>query len=193
MKRGYARVSSEGQNLDRQIVKLKEVGCEIIYEDKLSGGNRYRPALERLLNEVGSGDEIWIHELSRFSRSLKDMLDLINEIKEKGASLHSISEKWLDTSEDNPSSQLLLNIFGSLAQFEREMIKMRQQEGIALAKKRGVYKGRMRKYTENNQSLLHALELYESSKKTIKQIEEITGVSKSTLYRVANQKGIKRS
>lgn len=189
--RGYIRVSTGEQNPDRQIQSLKDAGAEILYLDKLSGSTRNRPQLERMMEELEPGDEVVIHEMSRFSRSVTDTDHLVKEIRKKGASLRSLTEPWL-TADDSPQSELLMNIFSSLAQFERKMTLQRQREGIEIAKNKGVYKGRPAKLTRNNARVRVALEEFEKGERTVKEICDLYGISRASLYRVAKQEGIKR-
>lgn len=100
-----------------------------------------RPELQRMLEELEEGDIVIIHEISRLSRSTKDLLTIVEMIQRKGAGLRSMTDKWLDLSDDNPMSELLFTIFSGLAQFERKMIKQRQKEGIEIAKVKGNLKG----------------------------------------------------
>lgn len=98
-----------------------------------------------MLEELEEGDTVFIHEISRLSRSTKDLLTIVEIIQSKGAGLKSITDKWLDLSDDNPMSEILFTIFAGLAQFERKMIKQRQKEGIEIAKSEGKFKGRKTK------------------------------------------------
>lgn len=180
---GYARVSDVDQNLDRQLKALDGYGCEKIYQEKISGKNTKRPELQKMLSELVPGDVIIIVDLTRFSRSSRDLFDLVDLIKEKGASLKSIKDSWLDTSSDNPYSAFLLTVMAGVAQLERDLIKQRQAEGIAIAKEMGKYKGRLRKYTDKHPGMAHAIELALAKEKTIKEICSITKVSRSALYR----------
>jgi DNA invertase Pin-like site-specific DNA recombinase len=193
MKYGYARVSTADQNLARQLKSLKEAQCDEIFKEKLSGATTNRPELKRLLETVKEGDTIIIHSLDRISRSTKDLLSLVDELKEKGVSLKSINDSWLDTSKDNPFSDLLLTIMGGLAEYERKTIMVRQKEGIELAKKKGKYKGRVKKYTEKHKGMQHAIELYKQGNKTVKEICEITKVSRSALYREIRKRDLKQA
>jgi len=187
VKYGYARVSTLEQNLDRQIETLKEAGCQYIFEEKISGATLERAELKRLMSMLKNGDKIIIHDITRFGRSTLDLLNLIEEIKARGASLRSINESWLNTSDDNPFQALLLTILSALAQYERELIRKRQAEGIAIAKKKGVYKGRPKTFTNNNPRLLQALELKEQGM-SYKEASKRTGVSESTIYRAWKNK-----
>ena len=189
--RGYIRVSTSEQNPSRQIQSLKAEGAEILYIDKLSGSTRNRPQLEKMLEELEHGDEVLIHEMSRFSRSVVDTHTLVKEIRAKGATLRSLTEPWL-TADDSPQSELLMNIFSSLAEFERKMTLQRQREGIALAKKKGVYKGRPPKLTKNNARVRVALEEFARGERPVRQICDLYGISRASLYRIAKAEGIER-
>lgn len=190
MKKGYARVSSTDQNLARQLKALQEAGCELIYEEKISGANMERPELQKLLQELQEGDVVIIMDLTRFSRSTMDLFNLVDQLKAKGAALQSLKETWLDTRSENPISKFLLTIMAGLAQLERDQIKERQKEGIAIAKQKGVYKGRLKKYSDKHPGMQHAIELALQRDKTVKEICEITKVSRSALYRELKNMGI---
>jgi DNA invertase Pin-like site-specific DNA recombinase len=183
MIKGYIRVSSESQNEARQKESLKKEGCEAFYIDKSSGSSTNRPQLKKMLSELKKGDIIIVHDLDRLARSTVDLLQLVEEFKQQGASLRSVNDRWLDTTTENPFSELLITIFSGLAQYERKMIKQRQKEGVAIAKEQGKYKGRLKKYTKKHAGMNHAIELYKEGKYTVKEICEITKVSKSALYR----------
>lgn len=180
---GYARVSTIEQNLDRQIEALEKEGCEKIYTEKITGANTDRPQLQLMFDNLKEGDIIVIKDLTRFSRSTRDLFDLLDLVKGKKAFLISLNEKWLDTRDNNPFNQLLFTIMSGLSEYERTMIKQRQKEGIAIAKQKGKYKGRPKKYTENNPRFAHALELYETGGHSISDICKICSISESTFYR----------
>lgn len=190
--RGYIRVSTIDQNPKRQEQALKDAGADLIYMDKISGSTRNRVELERLLRDLQPNDVVLIKELSRFSRSTVDTFDLVKEIKDKGAALKSLAEPWLDTSNDSPQSQFLLTVFAGLAELERGMIKQRQKEGIAIAKRQGKYKGRPRQLTKNNTRVRVALEEFAEGKRSVREICELYGISRASLYRVAKLEGIER-
>ncbi|WP_017754962.1 recombinase family protein [Calidifontibacillus oryziterrae] len=183
MKKGYARVSTVDQNLDRQLKQLKDDGCEIIYEDKVSGATIDRPELQKMLDELKQDDVVIVTDLTRISRSSRDLFDLVDLIKGKGAFLKSLKDTWLNTTNDNPYNQFLLTVMAGVSQLERDLSKMRQKEGVEIAKQKGKYRGRTKKYTEKHPGMNHALELYVQGGKTVKEIEEITKVSRSALYR----------
>ena len=136
---GYVRVSSGDQNTERQLDGLE---LDKIFTDKCSGGNTKRPALEEMLEWVREDDIVFVHSMDRLARNLEDLRSLVDLITSKQASVHFIKEKLDFSGESSPMSDLLLNLLGAVAQFERSLIRERQREGIELAKKRGAYKGR---------------------------------------------------
>lgn len=187
--RGYMRVSTTNaeQKFDRQEERLIEA-CNMIYSDRLSGSKRDRPELNRMLDELEAGDTVLILSIDRLSRSTKDLLEIVEVIRDKGATLKSLNDSWLDTTSDNPMSDFLLTIMGALAEVERKQIVKRVNEGIATAKRKGVKFGR----PEAKQSKVElALDLYDAGEHTVKQIEEITGLSRATIYRRIKQRELK--
>lgn len=139
MKIGYARVSSEDQNLDRQLDALKASGCENIYAEKVSGANTERPQLMEMLRYIREGDILVISSLDRLGRSAADLLRIVDTLREKKVELESLKEK-LDTS--TPTGRFTLQVFAAVAELERESIRERQREGLAAAKRRGTKLGR---------------------------------------------------
>jgi DNA invertase Pin-like site-specific DNA recombinase len=180
MKVGYARVSSKEQELDRQIDILTGAGIDErnIYREKMTGTKRERPELNRLIGELKPGDVVIIDELTRLSRSSKDLFYLVDEIQEKGANIKSLKESWLDTT--TPQGKLVFTIFAGLSQFERDLTSERTKEGLRAAKARGRCGGRPSKCHEKGDSI----RLLYNGKKKITQIARETGVSRSTVYRV---------
>ncbi|MGG1230461.1 recombinase family protein [Bacillus halotolerans] len=179
---GYMRVSTklDKQVFDRQEEHLKAFGVDHIYADRMSGAKRERPELNRMLEELEEGDTVVIVAIDRLSRSTKDLLEIVEIIKNKGASLKSLNDSWLDTTNGNPMSEFLLTVMGALAQMEREQITQRIREGVAVAKAKGTRMGRPKK---SRHKVELALDLYSKGEHTVPQIVEITGVSKATLYR----------
>ncbi|MFB9762486.1 recombinase family protein [Ectobacillus funiculus] len=189
----YIRVSSEGQNTARQKKALKQAGCTVFYEEKVSGATMERPQLQALLDELQEGDIVLVHEISRLSRSTKDLLEIIERIREKGAGLKSVTETWLDTSTDNPMNEFLLTIFSGLVQFERSMIKQRQKEGIEIAKAQGKFKGRKVEVTEGGkkaQKAVQAIEWYKEGK-SVRDICKTLSIGTGTLYRLLEREGLR--
>lgn len=185
-KYGYMRISTmrDSQKFDRQESQLAEVGCDKIYSERVSGSVRERPELNAMLDNLKEGDVVYIVSIDRLSRSTKDLLEIVDIIKSKGASLKSLHDTWLDTTSGNPMSEFLLTVMGALGQMEREMIKSRVQEGMAVAKAKGTKLGRPK---ANSAKVSHALELYASGKYTTKQICDMSGISKATLFRKVKQ------
>lgn len=185
MLRGYARVSTVDQNLERQLQALQEAGCEVIYSEKITGTKKDRPELQRLLAELETGDTVIVKELTRVSRSTQDMLELVSQITVNGCYIKSLSESWLDTS--SPAGELMLTIFAGLAQFERKLLLQRCNEGRAVAVSNGVQFGRPRK---GGKPLEHAIQLYKGRNMSLKDICEVTGVSRATLCRRLKELGL---
>lgn len=179
---GYMRISTtkEEQKFDRQEAQLSALGAEVIYQDRMSGAKRERPELNKMLEELQEGDTVLIVAIDRLSRSTKDLLEIVELIKTKGAFLKSINDSWLDTTSANPMNDFLLTVMGALGQMERAMITQRVQEGVNVAKAKGVRLGRPK---ANSNKVAHALELYDAGQHTVKQIVDITGVSKATIFR----------
>lgn len=136
---GYARVSTEDQNLDAQTDALTASGAERIYADRISGSLRKRPQLDQLLDQLRPGDVIVVTKYDRLARSLRDLLDVVEAIKERGGGFRSLAED-IDTT--TPAGRLAFHVFASIAQFERERISERTKEGLEAAKKRGRIGGR---------------------------------------------------
>jgi DNA invertase Pin-like site-specific DNA recombinase len=136
---GYIRVSTTDQNTDRQLEGLQ---LDRIFTDKASGKDVKRPQLEDLLRFVREGDVVFVHSMDRLARNLKDLLQIVESLTNRGVRIEFIKEVLVFTGDDSPMSTLLLSMLGAVAEFERALIKERQKEGIALAKAKGVYTGR---------------------------------------------------
>ena len=136
---GYIRVSSLDQNFERQLEGIKLDKC---FTDKASGKDIKRPELEAMLNYVRDGDIIFVHSMDRLARNLDDLRRLVAQLTDQKIKIEFIKENLIFTGEDSPMSKLLLSVMGAFAEFERSLIRERQREGIALAKKKGLYKGR---------------------------------------------------
>jgi len=139
MKIAYIRVSATEQNTARQEVLMKEVCVDEVYVDRMSGKNTNRPELQRMMNYVRKGDTVIVESISRFARNTRDLLELIEKLKEKEVEFISKKEN-IDTA--TPTGKFMLTVFGAVAELEREHILQRQAEGIAIAKIEGKYKGR---------------------------------------------------
>jgi DNA invertase Pin-like site-specific DNA recombinase len=136
---GYRRVSSLDQNTDRQLEGLE---LDKVYTDKASGRDTARPQLQAALEFLREGDLLLVHSMDRLARNLDDLRRLVLGLTGRGVHVQFVKENLVFTGEDSPMSNLLLSLLGAVAEFERSMIRERQREGIALAKKAGVYKGR---------------------------------------------------
>lgn len=183
MKYGYACVSSIDQDHERQHSSLKEEGCDMICEEKISSMTTNRSVLHNLLDKVSEGDVIVVHSLDRISRSTTDLLQLVEELKGQGVALRSIQDSWFDMTDENPFSEFLLTVMSGLFKYEHKMHRMRQQEGIKQAKFKGKFKGRVKKYTEEHSGMNSAIKLYKKGDRTVKEICAITKVGRSSLYR----------
>jgi len=181
MNLGYARVSTEEQNLYRQIDILEQFGCGRIYEEKVSGVTKNRPELNKMLDQIRTGDVIIISDLTRLSRSVKDLFSLVEQIEEKGANIKSIKESWVDTT--TAQGKLMFTIFAGISQFERDLISQRTIEGLNAARARGKKGGRPK---TNEKEIKLAVKMYNSKNYSISEITKATSVSKTTLYRYIN-------
>ncbi|MDO9491259.1 recombinase family protein [Acetobacterium sp.] len=179
---GYTRVSKTEQNLDRQIDQLKDIGCEKIFQDKITGMTMDRPELNKMFEYLRLGDTIMVTELSRFGRSVKDLLELVDRIEMQGANLKSLKEPWADTT--TPQGRMLFVVFAGIGQFERDLISQRTKEGLASARARGRKGGRPRLPADK---INLALKMYGSKDYSIAEITEATGVSKKSIYRYVEQ------
>lgn len=183
---GYARVSTDGQNLDRQIDALTGAGVDkrMIYQEKMTGTKKDRPELDKMLDNLEIGDIIIISDLTRISRSTKDLLEIVEKIKKKGASIKSLKDTWLDTTSDNPYNQFLLTVMSGLSQLERDLISQRTKEGLASAKARGRNGGRPSKQNEKGEMVRT---LYNNGMR-VADIVKQTDLSRSTVNRIIRVK-----
>lgn len=140
----YARVSSQDQNLDRQLEMFNSIKPDRIFTDKASGKNMDRPGFQNMLSYVRDGDHLYVASMDRLARNLKDLLEISELLQNKGVAIHFLKENLslIPSGDQSPISKLLLSMMGAVAEFERSLIRERQAEGIAIAKTRGVYKGR---------------------------------------------------
>jgi DNA invertase Pin-like site-specific DNA recombinase len=175
---GYARVSTQDQNLDLQNDALKAAGCENIYTDKMSGAKTERPGLEKIMSFIRKGDTLVVWKLDRLGRSLKHLILVMNQLEERGIYFKSVQES-LDTS--TPGGKLIFHVFGALAEFERDIIRERTLAGLAAARARGRVGGRPRKLSKKQVEM--AKNLMKDISIPIAEICKTLSVSKSTLYR----------
>ena len=174
---GYARVSTLDQNLERQLDLLRQYGVDHIFQEKMSGTKRDRPELNKMLSHVTVGDIIVVESLSRLGRSTKDLIELVELLGQKQVQLVSLKES-IDTS--TPTGKLLFTLMSAMAQFERDVIAERTQEGLKAARARGRKGGRPRC---DSRKLQQAMKLYDAGQYSVKEIEEMTSIKKATLYR----------
>ena len=181
---GYARVSTEDQNLNRQLDQLKKHGVDTrnIYKEKMTGTKKERPELQKLLDYVKNGDTIVIADLTRLSRSTRDLVSLAEDLKVKGIELVSLKET-IDTT--TATGNMMFGMLAVLAQFERDLISERTKDGLASARARGHLGGRREKLNDNQKKTL--ISLYNQKQSTLKEICEIFNISVPTLYKVVRE------
>jgi len=184
MKIGYARVSTTSQNLDMQLAALTDAGCDKIYTEKVSGVGD-RTELKTVLEYLRAGDSLIIYKLDRLGRSLKDLLDIIEQLQNKKVSLVSLKDN-IDTGKT--TGKLVLHIFASLAEFERDLIKERTEEGRRAARKKGVRFGRPKQPKPERASM--CAQLFKNGN-SVSAIMRTTGIrSRNTVYKYLRMSGI---
>ncbi|WLR44404.1 recombinase family protein (plasmid) [Bacillus carboniphilus] len=177
---GYARVSAKDQNLDSQIEKLKEYGVDEIVSEKVSGVSKKKQQLDDLIENLTNGDTLVITRMDRLGRSTVQLLQLVESLQEQD--IHFvILNLGIDTR--TPTGKFFLTVMAAFSELDREMIKEKQRAGIELAKQKGKYRGRLKKYHKNHAGMNHAIELRKTTDKTVKEICSITGVSQAAFYR----------
>jgi DNA invertase Pin-like site-specific DNA recombinase len=176
---GYARVSTQDQSLAAQLSELKAADCQKIYQEKISGKGRDRPELDRMLKALTEGDVLIITRLDRLARSTRDLLNIIKQIADAGASFKSLKDAWADTT--TAHGRLMLTVLGGLAEFERELIIERTSEGRERAMADGVVFGRKLKLTHHQR--LEAIGRREAGE-SMAAIGRSYNVSHSTISRL---------
>jgi len=176
---GYARISTITQNEDRQIEALTNAGCEKIYLDKMSGKDTNRPQLKEMFTFIREGDTVLVTEFSRFSRSTKDLLDLVEKLQAKKVDFRSLKEN-VDTT--TSSGKLVLTIFAALSEFERSIIRERAAEGIAIAKAKGKKLGR-REIQVDDDKLISLYNQWKDGEILQKKIMKDCRMSRTTLHK----------
>lgn len=176
---GYIRVSKQEQNEALQRDALKDAGCEKYFSDKMTGSKFERKGLEELLAFIRSGDTVVVWKLDRLGRSLKDLIETLNLLKDRGVDFISLTES-IDTT--TPGGKLIFRLMGALAEFERDLIRERTNAGLAAARARGHVGGRPRKLATDGKVAL-ALRLFEESNHSVDDICSTLHISRSTLYR----------
>jgi DNA invertase Pin-like site-specific DNA recombinase len=177
---GYARVSTNGQDLSAQEGELMSAGCAKVFKEKMSGAKSDRPELAKLIRRLEEGDVLVVTRLDRLARSTKDLLNVLDEVGKRGAGFRSLKDAWADTT--TPHGRLMLTVLGGLAEFERSLIVARTGEGRKRAKDRGVKFGRPRKLTPHQRQ--EALQRLASGESQM-DVARTFGLSSSTISRLA--------
>ena len=178
MKLGYARVSTEDQSLEIQRRRLTDAGCEMLFEEKISGAARGRPALEKLIDQLRKDDVLVIARLDRLARSTAELLRIAERVTENKAGIQSLDEPWADTT--SPSGKMVMTIFAGIAEFERTLILSRTHDGRQAAMARGVAFGRPKKMRADQQELARQL-VHDG--KSISAVARTFNVHPATIYR----------
>lgn len=173
---GYIRVSGVDQNADRQLDGIK---LDRTFADKASGKDTERPALKALLEYVREGDKVLVHSMDRLARNLDDLRRVVKDLALRGIEIEFVQERLCFNGSQAPISVLLLSVMGAFAEFERSLIRERQREGIALAKKRGVYRGRKKSLTDEQVRQMHKRICLGETKA---HLAREWGISRQTLY-----------
>lgn len=179
MKVAYARCSTQSQNLDAQLEQLKD--CDKIFKEKLSGGKSDRLELHRAIDYLREGDSLVVTKLDRLARSLTDLHKLVETIEAKGATLNVLNQA-IDTS--TSSGKLMFSMLGAFAEFEKDLINERVQEGLDRARAKGVKFGKPRQISEDKRKRIVELMDDENSNLTKKEIADIIGCSRNQLYKI---------
>ena len=182
MKIGYARVSTEEQNLDMQLTALRKAKCTRIFEEKQSGASRNRAELNKLLDILRPGDVVVVWKLDRLARSTKILLEILEEIIESGAKFVSLSEQWADTT--SPAGKMIITVLSGMAEFERDLIRERTKTGRLAALRRGVKFGRPVKLTAAEKK---QIKRRRENGESIRDIAESLSVHFTTVYRALEE------
>lgn len=179
---GYARTSTTDQKagLEAQLRDLEEAGCIKIFQEELSSVATSRPELERCLEFIREGDTLIVTKLDRLARSVADLVSIMGQLKEKGASLQILAMN-LDTG--TPTGKLMVNLLGSIAEFERELMLERQREGIAKAKAEGKYKGRAPTARRKAEDVMRL----RAEGRSANEIKEELGISRASVFRIVKE------
>ena len=178
MKIGYARVSTDEQNLDAQLDALKKEGCEMLFFEKVTGSKSDRAELLKALSHLRKDDTLVVWKLDRLGRTLKQLIELMDDFKVKNVHFKSIQDA-IDTS--SPIGQFFFHVMGAFAELERELIRERTKAGLASARSRGRLGGRPELHNANRKEM--AYEMYMKNDKTVKEIADALGMGRTTIYR----------
>ena len=179
---GYARVSTQDQDVAAQLAALKAFGCELVFQEKASGGRWDRPELHRLLGRLRKGDVLVVWKLDRLSRSLKDVLVLMEKVDQAGAGFRSLTE-MIDTT--SPGGRMMMQIVGTFAEFERAMLRERTRSGLDAARKQGRVGGRRPKLKTHQQQEI--VQLVNSGQKTAADAARLFNVHPATMSRLLHR------
>ena len=179
---GYIRVSTFDQNPERQLEKIE---LDRTFTDQASGKDVHRPQLEQLMDFIREGDTLVVHSMDRLARNLDDLRRIVSDLTDRGVSVEFVKENMTFNGEDSPMAKLMLSVMGAFAEFERALLKERQREGIALAKERGVYKGR--KPSLSDSEIEEAKCRVDGGEKKAKVARDY-GISRETLYKYLRTK-----
>lgn len=182
MRVGYARVSTEEQDLEAQIDQLQRLGVDRCFTDRFSGASRERPGLAQALASVRKGDTLVVHRLDRLGRSVRDLRDIADELTSEGVKLQ-IGQTVYDP--DDPIGKAVFTMLAMVAEFERDLISQRTKEGLVIARKHGRLRGRQSKLTKEQRRLI--VKLYADGEHTMQEIGALIGISRSTVSRVLKQ------
>ncbi len=185
---GYARVSTQDQTLDLQTDALKQAGCEKLFTDTTSGAKSERPGLQDAMNHLRAGDTLVVWRLDRLGRTLKHLIATIADLSDKGIGFRSLQES-MDTT--TSGGRLIFHIFGSLAEFEREVIKERTIAGLQAARARGRLGGRPKLQSRDPKKIALARKLYEDGHMPVQEICDTLHIGRATLYRYVEDKTAK--
>ncbi|MFD1143051.1 recombinase family protein [Larkinella insperata] len=187
MKIGYARVSTLDQNLTLQIDALQKVGCEKIFQEKISGSKVQRPQLDKMLEHVRAGDTVVVWKLDRLGRSLQHLIELVGNLEKKDAGLISLNDP-VDTT--TAQGRLVFRIFASLAEFERELIRERTLAGVAAAKAKGVILGRPEGLSADAKKQARVVESLHKDGVSVAEVARQLKISRTTVYSYLKHRGI---
>lgn len=188
MKIGYARVSTQEQNLALQLDALQTAGCTTIHHEKVTSAKKERPELQKLIGQLRAGDVVVVWKLDRLGRSLQDLVSLVNEMQGKGAEFQSLSDH-IDTT--TPQGKFTFHLVAALAEFERDIIRERTKADLVAARARGRKGGRPKGLSkEARHTAMIAERLYQDGELTVKQICRQLSISRGTLYNYLRHRGV---
>lgn len=188
MKIGYARVSTQEQNLSLQLSALQTAGCTTIHHEKVTSAKKERPELQKLMGQLRAGDVVVVWKLDRLGRSLQDLVSLVNEMQGKGAEFQSLNDH-IDTT--TPQGKFTFHLFAALAEFERDIIRERTKAGLVAARARGRKGGRPKGLSkEARHTAMIAERLYQDGELTVKQICRQLSISRGTFYNYLRHRGV---